>query len=94
MHRAAKVRSLGPWHRLLLCALPVLLAFVPATADAALPPREQAELRALAAPGLKLETAVERREAALKQLSSELAAEYSAVRRSLRRSARTLTQRR
>lgn len=62
---------------MLLCALPVLLAFVPATADAARPPREQAELRALAAAGLKLEAAVERRKAALKRLSSELAAEYS-----------------
>lgn len=74
---AAKARSLGPGHRLLLCALPVLVAFVPATADAARPPREQAELRALAAAGLKLETAVTRRKAALKKLSSELAAEYS-----------------
>jgi hypothetical protein len=74
---AAKARFLGTPHRLLLCALAVLLAFVPATADAALPPREQAELRALAAAGLKLETAVERRKAALKKLSSEMAAEYS-----------------
>jgi hypothetical protein len=74
---AAKVRSLGTGRRLLLCALPLLLAFVPATADAALPPREQAELRALAAAGPKLETAVERRKAALKKLSSEMAAEYS-----------------
>jgi hypothetical protein len=61
---------------LILCALAVQLALVPATADAR-PPREQAELRALAAAGLKLETAVERRKAALKKLSSELAAEYS-----------------
>jgi hypothetical protein len=74
---AAKARSLGTGHRLLLCVLAVLLAFVPATAEAARPPREQAELRALAAAGLKLEKAVERRKGALKKLSSELAAEYS-----------------
>lgn len=74
---AARARSVGTGQRLLLCALALLLAFVPATADAARPPRVQAELRALAAAGLKLETAVERRKAALKKLSSELAAEYS-----------------
>jgi hypothetical protein len=74
---AAKARSLGVGHRLLVCALPVLLAFVPATADAARSPREKAELRALAAAGLKLETAVEPRKDALKQVSSEMAAEYA-----------------
>lgn len=62
---------------MLLFALPVLLALVPATAGAALSPREKAELRALAAAGIKLEAAVDRRKAPLKKVSSEMEAEYS-----------------
>ena len=55
----------------------VLLAFAPAAAYGKLTPAVKAELRGIAAAGVKLETAVERRKGALKKVSREMAAEYS-----------------